>query len=259
MVVVTDGYIAADREVFQWVRDNLGSANVFAFGIGSSVNRYLIEGMAAAGQGEPFVVTRPEAAPQTGERFRRYIQSPLLTDVSVRFEGFDAYDIEPPSIPDLFARRPLVVFGKWRGSPDGSISVSGSGGSGPYRHRFDVADLSENRDHPALRYLWARHRIARLSDHRGSQASAENREEITALGLHYNLLTAHTSFVAVHEVVRNPGGKGEEVNQPLPLPKGVSNLAVGTPVASVPEPELWALLAALALGLFLRSLRRSVA
>jgi len=72
------------------------------------------------------------------------------------------------------------------------------------------------------------------------------------LGLTYNLLTAYTSFVAVDEVVRNPGGQGQEVKQPLPLPKGVSNLAVGgggmTPMTATPEPETW-LLAGLLLAL----------
>ena len=61
-VVSTDGYISADGQVFDIIRKNLGSANLFAFGIGSSVNRHLIEGMAHAGQGEAFVITRPEQA-----------------------------------------------------------------------------------------------------------------------------------------------------------------------------------------------------
>jgi Ca-activated chloride channel family protein len=258
LVVVTDGYVAADRQVFQWVGRHLGAANVFAFGIGSSVNRYLIEGMAAAGQGEPFVVTRPEQAGVTAGRFRNYIQSPVLTDVSVRFEGLETYDVEPSAIPDLFARRPLVLFGKWRGKPEGAVTVEGVGGTGPYRRRFDVADLAEARDHGALRYLWARHRIARLSDYRKKPTDDANREEITALGLRYNLLTAYTSFVAVHEVVRNPGGKGDDVDQPLPLPKGVSNLAVGTPVAAVPEPELWLMAVVLAAVLGGRRYRGTV-
>ena len=44
------------------VRAHLGDANVFAFGIGSSVNRFLIEGLARAGRGEPFIVLNPQQA-----------------------------------------------------------------------------------------------------------------------------------------------------------------------------------------------------
>ncbi len=49
---------------------------------------------------------------------------------------------------------------------------------------------------------------------------------MTTLGLTYNLLTAYTSFVAVDNAVRNKSGELTSVNQPLPLPQGVSDLAV---------------------------------
>ena len=58
IVLVTDGYISGEKGVFDYIRDNLDQCNVFAFGIGSAVNRYLIEGVAKAGMGEPFIVTR---------------------------------------------------------------------------------------------------------------------------------------------------------------------------------------------------------
>lgn len=57
------GFIAAEQEVFRTIEDNLDTTNVFAFGIGSSVNRHLIEGIARAGQGEPFIVTDPGESP----------------------------------------------------------------------------------------------------------------------------------------------------------------------------------------------------
>jgi Ca-activated chloride channel homolog len=121
VVVITDGFIAAEKETFELIQDNLGRSNVFSFGIGHGVNRYLVEGVAKAGTGESFVVTKPQDAPEAAARFRAYVESPLLTDIEVRFKDFDAYDVEPPKIPDLFAKRPLVVFGKWRGEPKGEI------------------------------------------------------------------------------------------------------------------------------------------
>jgi Ca-activated chloride channel family protein len=81
------------------------------------VNRYLIEGMAKAGLGEPFIVTDPGSAGAVAEKFRQYISSPVLTNIRVDYDGFDVYDVEPKSIPDLFAQRPVVIFGKWRGAP----------------------------------------------------------------------------------------------------------------------------------------------
>jgi Ca-activated chloride channel family protein len=231
-IVVTDGYIGAEADVFERIRANLNRSNLFAFGIGTSVNRYLIEGMAHAGQGEPFVAVDAAEAKAVAKRFQEYVRSPVLTDIALETEGFGAYEVEPLSLPDLFADRPLVVFGKWRGKASGTIRVTGLGGEGPYAETLDVATADSSADNQALRYLWARARVARLSDY-GAKTDEETRLAVTALGLSYELLTAYTSFVAVHEQVRNADGSAPTVEQPLPLPQGVSNLAVG-----VPEPEL---------------------
>jgi Ca-activated chloride channel homolog len=245
VVLVTDGFIEAERNVFDYVREHLDDTNVFAFGIGSSVNRHLIEGVAQAGQGEPFVVTGPEEAPAAAAAFRRYIDSPVLTGIDVSFAGFDAYDVEPAKIPDLFASRPIVVFGKWRGAIGGTIELSGATGREPYRATIDLTQVRPDEDHRALRHLWARTRIRTLSDFGMGDPPAERIDEITQLGLTYGLLTRYTSFVAVHEVIRRTAGDADDVDQPNPLPQGVSDLAVG--VTSGAEPELvWTIAALLA-------------
>lgn len=246
MVVITDGYIAAERKVFGLIADNLNRNNLFAFGIGSSVNRYLIEGLARAGQGEPFVITEPPSAAVAARRFQDYIQAPLLTGIAIEFEGFEAYDIEPKVTADLFAARPLVICGKWRGRPEGAIVIKGFTGKGPYEKRFEVSPHLDSRHTDALPYLWARKRLARLTDIAPPDDDVDTRKAVTQLGLDYNLLTPYTSFVAVHEQVRNTGGPAKDVDQPLPLPRGVSNLAVGG--HNVPEPGLGVLLSLLLVG-----------
>jgi Ca-activated chloride channel family protein len=245
-VIITDGYISAEREAFALIGKNLDNTNVFSFGIGTGVNRYLIEGLARAGQGESFVVTKPEEAPEITARFRDYVQSPLLTNVKVGFKGFDAYDVEPAALPDLFARRPLVLIGKWRGKPSGEVEITGKTAGGTYSRTLEVADSKPLDQHAPLKYLWARSRIARLADYNVEGENPDIKKEVTELGLAYNLLTPYTSFIAVIEEVRNREG-ATDVDQPLPLPAGVSKYAVGC--TSVPEPGLTALFAAMAAAL----------
>ncbi len=224
-VIVTDGYVTVETETFDLIRDNLGDANMFAFGIGSGVNRFLIEGMARVGMGEPFVIPdAPEASGQA-EKFRRYIQSPVLTGIDVSFQGLEVYDVEPKNVPDVFAERPIIVFGKYRGRAKGRIAVRGRSGHGEYRKTLDVAKFTTNMENSALRYLWARHRIQLLDDYNRVRQDDDRVKEVTALGLKYNLLTQYTSFVAIDSRVRSDG-KTEVVKQPLPLPQGVSDYAV---------------------------------
>jgi len=243
IVVVTDGYVDVETEAFDLIRSNLGRANLFAFGIGSSVNRYLIEGMARIGEGEPFIVTSIEDAAPRAEAMRRYIESPVLTKTRLAAKGFEIYDTEPPGIPDVLASRPVIVFGKWRGPRQGTLTLQGLSGEGPFEKHFDLRSVKPQDGNAALGYLWARSRIARLDDYQRVRNDPDRVKEITQLGLDYGLLTAYTSFVAIDDVVRNTRpDETRTVKQPLPLPESVSNLAVGGEVPTSPEPELLALL-----------------
>ena len=256
VVVVTDGYVTVESEAFALVRKHLNQANVFAFGIGGSVNRQLMEGLARAGMGEPFVITRPDEAKAQAERFRRLIESPVMTSVKARFEGLDVYDVEPQALPDVLGDRPVVLFGKWREPVGGSAAaprliVEGrapqGGAQGHVSQTVPIDTQANTSGNAALRSLWARHRIAALSDEESLTGGDAQRPAITQLGLDYSLLTPYTSFIAVDKVVRNPGGQNATANQPCPLPEGVGNLAVGgdasalgAAVGSTPEPQTWA-------------------
>ncbi len=227
IVIATDGYVNVEEDVFDLIRNNLGNANMFVFGIGSSVNRHIIEGMAHVGMGEPFIITHPEKAAAEAGKFRKMIQSPVLTDLNLDFGGFEAYDVEPLSIPDVLADRPVIVFGKWKGRHEGEIRIKGTSGKGNWEKSIDISEIGPLKSNSALKYLWARHRIMILSDYNKISPNDERIHKVTNLGLTYNLLTAYTSFIAVDTEVRNKYGKSTTITQPLPLPAGVSDYAVG--------------------------------
>ncbi|MFT3718390.1 VIT domain-containing protein [Pseudorhodoferax sp.] len=268
VVLVTDGYVTVEQEAFALVRRHLDQANLFAFGIGSSVNRALIEGLARAGGGEPFVITDPVQAPEQAVRLWRMVEAPVLTGVRLRFEGLDVYDLEPAVQPDVLGERPVVVFGKWRGPAQGRLVVEGQGADGPWRQAVPVPPAAGPGQGAALPALWARQRIAQLTDQEALDGGDALRAEITRLGLAHALLTPYTSFVAVDQVVRNPDPAGTpHVQQPQPLPQGVGPLALGESAAvvsgvavpSTPEPgTLGAALVALSvLALLHRRARRT--
>ncbi len=244
LVLVTDGYITADDEATRLIRSHIGRANLFSFGIGSSVNRHLIESIARAGQGEPVIVTTRSAAGPAARDFLDKISNPVLAQIRIEGEGIELRQLTPHPVADLFADCPLVVSGTWSGEARGRIIVRGVAGGG--RAFVKAVDLSEaaartGTDHPALPVLWAREQVRGLLE--GSDRSASVIAEVTRLGLEHSLLTPYTSFVAIDETPRPPAGDSVTVRQPLPLPAGVgasasSNL-VGGPLikgGSVPEP-----------------------
>lgn len=292
VVIITDGYIYGEKEIFEIIHDQIGDTDFFPFGIGRGVNRYLIEGIAKTGQGEPFVVSGKEDALETAERFQTYIQSPVLTDIQVKFDGFDVYDVEPAVLPTLFAQRPIVLIGKWRGEPEGTVQITGKTGSSDYAQTISLTELlpdakeaeaavvsaegaANGMEGPALfgaksdselvsavvlesdvlSYLWAQKRIERLTDYGLNKDNPDVKEEVTQLGLTYSMLTPYTSFIAVTETVRNPDKNGKDVNQPLPLPLEVSNFALGGYLFGS-EPAEVILIAALALILVVPCIRR---
>lgn len=234
-VIATDGYVTVEKEAFELIRTSLNEASFFSFGIGSSVNRFLIEGLAHAGAGESCIITSEQEATEKAGSFLKYISSPLLTGVNIAFNEFMVDEPEPASVPDLFASRPVVIFGKYRGKPQGSIVLSGKTGKGDYEVRIPLSQAVVSSDNEAIKYLWAREQIQRVDDYAGGYSGVPKdvEERVTGLGLRYNLLTSYTSFVAVDSLIRNDGSPVVTVRQPLPLPEGVSDFAVAQHVSGV--------------------------
>ena len=227
IVLITDGYVNVEKEAFELVRNQVGKANLFVFGVGSSVNRFLVEGLARAGQGEAQVVLNPREASAKALAFRRYISNPILKNITVQTEGFAAGDLEPLRLPDLFSRRPLMLVGKYTGEAKGRIVLRGESAAGAMKMEIEVGGVKASPQNSALPRLWARERITRLADLNQLSQDDERRQEVLNLGLKYGLLTDYTSFVAIDSQARAEGGKPVTVKQPLPLPSGVPNSAVG--------------------------------
>lgn len=228
LMIATDGYVTVEKQAFDLVKNNLNKANFFAFGIGSGVNRYIIEGLAHAGMGEPFIVLNDNDAKVKAELFKSYISSPVLTNISATFNGIEVSEVEPQLIPDVFAERPILIFGKWSKPLQGNILLQGmSGGNTPFSKEMAFSNYLPSENNKALRYLWARQRIQQLSDYGPAEVDSVTKNKIIELGLKYNLLAEYTSFIAVDSIKRNEGGEMQTVVVPNPMPQGVSDKAIG--------------------------------
>lgn len=226
MVVITDGYVTVEKEAFQLIENNLNKANVVSFGIGNGVNRFLIEGMAKVGQSNSFIATSKEEAYKVSKTFKKYISSPLLTQIKLKQNNFEMYDVSPKSIPDVFSDRPIMIYGKYKGTATGCIEISGYQGTTKVIKTIKIKNSSLSSNNKVLKYLWARKKIEQLDDYR-THFGDDVKDQVIALGLAYNLATKYTSFIAIdNEKVSNKGTL-KTIEQLLPMTLGVGFSSVG--------------------------------
>lgn len=121
----------------------------------------------------------------------------------------------------------MVLYGKWRGEPEGTIRVTGQTSGAEYVQEIDVSDSEPSEENGAIRYLWARKKVDTLTGYGYAREDETTRAAITDIGLTYSMVTPCTSFVAVLDTVRNETGESTDVEQPNPLPRGVSGLSIG--------------------------------
>lgn len=226
---MTDGYVGNDMAIIDAVRKNAGTTRVFSFGIGNSVNRFLLDGMAAAGRGEVEYVTLASSPDESVQRFARRIDAPVLSDVRIDWGTLPVEDVQPAVIPDLFAAKPIMVHGRLRGAAGGTITLSGNTGAGPFQRTVEIAPTAAGADseRSTLASLWARAKVAglMLQDMSGLQSGTfppALKAEITKLGVTYGLMTQFTSFVAVEKLRVTIGGQPVTVDVPVEMPDGVT-------------------------------------
>jgi hypothetical protein len=255
VLFLTDGKVGNDMAIIDAVRANAHTTRVFSFGIGNSVNRYLLEGMAGAGRGEVEFVLLNADADEAVQRLTRRIETPVLTDIELSFsEELDVFDLLPASgaIPDLFDVKPLVIHGRYRTPAKGTVTIRGRTGAGAYERTVEL-DLPQHQDeHEVIAAIWARAKVdevmaPHLKAIQEGYAPEPVRQELVALGEQFQILTQYTSFVAVEKSRLTIGGKPVLVAVPIEMPDGVSYEGIfgeadlEDRLARIPVPGLYSL------------------
>ncbi|HEX3092214.1 MAG TPA: VIT domain-containing protein [Candidatus Angelobacter sp.] len=225
---MTDGYVGNDADIIAEIKKH-SDARVFSFGIGTAVNRFLLTKMAEEGHGDVEFVTAPNEAQAAADRFYERVHSPVLTNISIDWNGLPVTDVYPRNVRDLFSAKPIIITGRYSGAPTGKITIKGYQGTGDYSRTIPVDFSSASENNAALEKIWARHKVEDLmsQDWNGIQSgNSKYKAQIVQVGLEHSLATQFTSFVAVEERTVVSDGKPVKVEVPVELPEGVSPLAV---------------------------------
>jgi hypothetical protein len=229
---MTDGIVGNDMEIISEVQKH-PNARVFAMGFSDAPNRFLLDKMAQYGRGEVEYVSEKGNTAAVARRFNERIRNPLLTDLSVEWEGLAVSDVYPTHIPDLFSAKPVMLTGRYTSGGKGTIRLRGMMAGQKFVREIPVELPDAEARHDVLGTLWARQRIDELmaQDMAGLQAGKmrqEPREEITQLGLEFKLMTQFTSFVAIDHVIFTPGGDPRRVDVPVEAPQNAVTVSTGS-------------------------------
>ncbi len=262
IILLTDGDLGNEEQIFAALRLKLGGARLYTVAIGSAPNFFLATKMAQFGRGTfTHIADIGEIREQMG-RLLETIESPVLTDVKLSFEGVEVAEIYPQRPPDLFLGQPLLIYGRISQGRVGRVHLTARAGDQPYEANF-AFDASTASFHPGITTLWARQRVEDLVDRwRLSDEDARSgiRATLIAHAIRYRLVTRFTSLVAVEEIVANASGASTQVPVPTELPAGMQmDKVFGAPATGSADAFLEAFgVALLLLSLVLWRLTRRV-
>lgn len=222
LVLVTDGQIGNEDQILAELTPTLSGVRVNTVGIDRAVNEGFLQRLAGT-SGRCELVESEDRLDEAMHNIHRRIGNPLVTDLRVTQNTLpmELSTIAPSPIPDLYPGVPVMVLGRYTGSPTGDAVLSGL----PNWQTQVTATKSTN---PALAALWAKASIRDLED-RYVTGETNREAEIVRTSLKYGVLSRFTAFVAVDERVVNEGGQTHRVTQPVDLPSGWE-----TPTAQAP-------------------------
>jgi Ca-activated chloride channel family protein len=218
---MTDGYIGNEAEILAAVHQRLGASRIFSFGVGSSVNRYLLDRMAKLGKGAVAYIGLDDSAAEIVDLFYERISHPALTDVTVDCGAMQVTEAYPNRIPDLFVGRPVILTGRFKGRRNTSIRVTGKVGDLTQEINIPVNLSDSAATHPGIACVWARKKIEMLGNQATYDTNPDLPGEIRQVALEYGLMSAYTAFIAVDSSRKTAGDYGTTVAVPVPVPDGV--------------------------------------
>ncbi len=221
IVFLTDGAVSAEERAFDQVRRTLGKARLFTFGIGPSVNRALLGRLAQLGRGTAEFLQLDEDIEGAILRFQDRVSFPALTDLSLRWENGQAWDVYPASLPDLFIGQPLEIVGRIKADGSAALRLEVTGQAGLEKVCLQLTIPGAASPEPAIARAWARARVDDLLEGAaaGTKAAHLARSEVIGLAIEQRLVTPYTAFVAVDSQPAVVDGKPLQtiyVAQPLP-------------------------------------------
>ncbi|RMH73662.1 MAG: VWA domain-containing protein [Gemmatimonadetes bacterium] len=201
IIFLTDGLPTVGEQNIQKIISNTVAANhanarLFVFGVGYDVNTQLLDKLALDNHGIPEYVEPDENIEVKISSLFAKLSNPVLTDVTLGFDGVRVKELYPQTLPDIFRGSQLIVAGRYRGHGATTIHLSGKQGSRQQAYHLTTDFPKFDNQNDFLPRIWAGRKIAFLIDQ--IVRHGEDKElvdEIISLSKKYGIITEYTSFL----------------------------------------------------------------
>ena len=186
------------------------SLRIFTWGVGYDVDTTLLDGIAAATGGVSEYVHPEEDIATKLATFWGRTSRPVLTNLELLVDSKDVQLVGmlPSSMPDLYAGGQLVLVGRYTGSGDVKLKLTGRVNGEKETFEYAASFPATQPGNAFVELLWAKRRIGQLLD--TIRMKGENKElvdDVVRLSKQYGIETPYTSYL-IHDDGKVSSTKG---------------------------------------------------
>jgi Ca-activated chloride channel family protein len=197
----TIGETSDDKLIKKIEKINKGKTRIFTFGIGTEINTHLLDKITELTKATRTYISPDEDIEVKISGFYNKVQSPVLTNLSLKFgSGIKTFQSYPNNLPDLFRGSSITIFGRYTGSGSNKITLRGTVKGEIKEFKINSEFTKDNEEYDFIPPLWASRRIGYLLDQiRLNGEEKELIDEITQLAREHGIVTPYTSYLIMED------------------------------------------------------------
>ncbi len=182
-------------------KQNQSKVRIFTFGIGTNLNTHLLDKITESSRAYRTYVMPDEDIELKVSDFYTKVAAPVMTDVQIAFDkNVRIYDVYDKEIPDLFRGSSISLIGRYQGTGNATITVSGKVNGQTKQYSYSIKLEENNNKMNFVPDLWASRAVGYLLDQiRLNGSNKELVEEVTRLAKKHGIITPYTSYLILED------------------------------------------------------------
>ncbi|MBC2581189.1 VIT and VWA domain-containing protein [Clostridium sp. DJ247] len=218
ILIFTDDQVEEEEEILSYVKDNIKTNRIFAFGIDSATNNYFLNKLAHASSGKAEFINKGQRIEDVVLKQFKRIQNPQVENIQIDWGNLKVEGTYPRTISYMYNREPFSIFASVLGEVSGEIVIRGKVGNMDYTKTVNLDNFNTEENASLLKKVWARKRIKSIElsmmAERGEKREAM-RKKVIKLSKNHGLISPETTFIFME--LREEPVLGIELKNIIPM------------------------------------------